>query len=78
MLGGFSDLSHKGDLMAYSKTNSKGVTYYLHGRTQTLKSGKQTTLYFFSKSVQAGALDSVPAGYVVSETKNGLPVLKKA
>jgi hypothetical protein len=64
--------------MAYSTTNSKGVTYYLHGRTRTLKSGKQSTLYFFSKEVKEGALDSVPAGYVVSETKNGLPVLKKA
>ena len=63
--------------MAYSKTNSKGVTYFLHGRTRKLSSGKTSTLYFFSKEVKDGALDSVPAGYVVSETKNGLPVLKK-
>ncbi len=63
--------------MAYSKTNSKGVTYFLHGRTRTLSSGKKSTLYFFAKEVKDGALDSVPAGYVVSETKNGLPVLKK-
>jgi hypothetical protein len=69
---------HKGDIMAYSHTNSKGVTYYLHGRTRVLKSGKESTLYFFSKEVKDGALDSVPSGYVVSETKNGLPVLKKA
>ena len=64
--------------MAYSHTNTKGVTYYSHGKTRTLKSGKTSTLYFFSKEVKDGALDSVPAGYVVSETKNGLPVLKKA
>ena len=64
--------------MAYSHRNSKGVTYYLHGKTRILKSGKKSTLYFFSKEVKDGALDSVPAGYVVSETKNGLPVLKKA
>jgi hypothetical protein len=64
--------------MAYSHKNSKGVTYYLHGRTRTLKSGKETTLYFFSKEVKDGALNAVPAGYVVSETKNGLPVLKKS
>ena len=64
--------------MAYSHTNQKGVTYYLHGKTRALKSGKTSTLYFFAKTVKDGALDSVPAGYVVSETKNGLPVLKKA
>lgn len=64
--------------MAFNKTNSKGVTYYLHGNTRTLKSGKTSTLYYFAKEVkETGSLDSVPAGYVVSETKNGLPVLKK-
>jgi hypothetical protein len=64
--------------MAFTYTNSKGVTYILHGRTTQSKSGKSRTLYFFSKTEKPGALDSVPAGYVVSETKNGLPVLKKA
>jgi len=64
--------------MAFSYKNSKGVTYYLHGRTRDLKSGKKQTLYFFSKEVKDGSLDAVPAGYVVSESKNGLPVLKKA
>jgi hypothetical protein len=63
--------------MAYAHTNGKGVTYYLHGRTRVLKSGKESTLYFFAKEVKDGALDAVPAAYVVSETKNGLPVLKK-
>ncbi len=63
--------------MAFSHKNAKGVTYYLHGRTRVLKSGKESTLYFFAKEVKDGSLDSVPAGYVVSETKNGLPVLKK-
>ena len=65
--------------MAYSYTNSKGVTYFLHSTTRMLKSGKQQTLYFFAKEVKdEGALDAVPAGYQVSESKNGLPVLKKA
>lgn len=64
--------------MAYTYTNSKGKSYILHGRTRTLKSGKQTTLYFFAKEEKDGSLDAVPAGYVVSESKNGLPVLKKA
>ncbi len=63
--------------MAYSHTNAKGVTYYLHGRTRVLKSGKESTLYFFAKEVKDGALDAVPGAYEVSETKNGLPVLKK-
>jgi hypothetical protein len=38
-------------------------------------------IYFhedFSKEQKPGALDAVPAGYVVAETANGLPVLKKA
>jgi hypothetical protein len=64
--------------MAFSHTNSRGNTYYLHGKTTTLKSGKQQTIYYFGKEIKEGALNEVPAGYVVSETKNGLPVLKRA
>lgn len=64
--------------MAFAATNSKGVTYYLHGRETTLKNGHQSTLYFFAKEVKDGALDNVPTGYEVAETRNGLPVLKKA
>ena len=64
--------------MAFSFTNSKDRTYFLHQRTTTLKSGRTQTLYFFAKEVKEGALDAVPDGYVVSESKNGLPVLKKA
>lgn len=63
--------------MAYSHTNSKGATYYLHGKTRTTKSGKETTLYYFAKEIKDGALDAVPPGYYVSETKNGMLVLKK-
>ena len=63
--------------MAFSFKNSKGQTYFLHASTRTLKSGKQQHLYFFAKSVKAGALDTVPQGYEVSESKTGLPVLKK-
>jgi hypothetical protein len=64
--------------MAYSHMNSKGVTYYLHSRKTILRNGREQTLYFFAKTIKEGALDAVPSGYVVSETKNGLPVLKKA
>ena len=55
--------------MAYSHTNSKGVTYYLHSN------GK---MFYFSKEVKEGALDAVPAGYNVVEMKTGMLVLKKA
>jgi hypothetical protein len=63
--------------MAYSYKNSKGTTYYLHATTRTLESGKQQHLYFFAKTVKAGALNAVPDGYMVAESKSGLPVLKK-
>jgi hypothetical protein len=63
--------------MAFSFKNSKGQTYYLHASNRTLKSGKQQSLYFFSKTVKDGALNEVPAGYEVAESKTGLPVLKK-
>ena len=63
--------------MAYAHTNSKGRTYYLHSRETVLKNGGTQTIYFFGKEVKEGALDAVPEGYVVSESRNGLPVLKK-
>ena len=63
--------------MAYKHVNKKGVTYFLHGKSRTTSTGKTATLYFFAKEAGAGALDAVPAGYVVSETTNGMLVLKK-
>jgi hypothetical protein len=63
--------------MAFSYSNKKGVTYILHARSNTTKSGKVITLYFFAKEKKAGFLEAVPAGYKVVETPNGLPVLKK-
>ena len=54
--------------MAYSHTNSKGNTYYLHAR------GK---MFFFSREVKEGALDTLPAGYSVAEMKTGMLVLKR-
>lgn len=65
--------------MAHSYTNSKGDTYYLHGKKVTLKNGRMQQIYYFARDVRAEALDSVPAGYTVVETKRtGMPVLKKA
>jgi hypothetical protein len=63
--------------MAYAFTNSKGVTYYLHTKKSTTSTGKERTLFFFSKEVKEGTLDTVPEGYKVVEMKTGLPVLKK-
>jgi len=64
--------------MAFSYTNKRGVTYFLHSRVTVLKSGKSQSLFFFAKEQKAGVLEAVPAGYKVAETTNGLPVLKKA
>ena len=65
--------------MAYSFTNSKGTTYYLHTKKSMTSTGKERTLFYFSKEVKpADALDAVPTGYTVAEMKTGLPVLKKA
>ncbi|MBW7881796.1 MAG: hypothetical protein H3C34_04020 [Caldilineaceae bacterium] len=64
--------------MAFSYTNSKGRQYFLHARETTLKNGQKQTIYFFAKEQKEGVLNAVPAGYMVSESKNGLPVLKKA
>ena len=36
--------------MAYSHTNSKGITYYLHKSEVTLRGGKPQTIYFFTKT----------------------------
>ena len=63
--------------MAYAFTNSKGVTYYLHTKKSMTSTGKERTLFFFSKEIKDGTLDTVPEGYKVVEMKTGLPVLKK-
>jgi hypothetical protein len=63
--------------MAYGFTNSKGTTYYLHTKKTATSSGKERTLFFFSKEIKEGVLEAVPEGYTVAEMKTGLPVLKK-
>lgn len=54
--------------MAYSHTNSKGTTYYLHSKGR---------MFFFAREIKEGALDAVPAGYTVVEMKTGMLALKK-
>ena len=65
--------------MAFSVVSKKsGQTYYLHTRRVTLRGGREQTIYYFAKDRGAGAMDALPAGYVVSEnTRTGLPLLKK-
>ena len=54
--------------MAFEYKNSKGKTYFLHGRMTTLKGGGERMIFFFAGEVKDGALDAVPEGYMVSET----------
>lgn len=66
----------------HAVTNQKGNTYYLHSTEIKSKSkdGKSRTFYFFTKKNPADKgtpVGQVPEGYEVSETKNGLPVLRK-
>ena len=65
--------------MAYSHTNSKGVTYYLHSKEVTLRGGKQQRIYYFAKDVRPDdAIDELPDDRKVEENpRNGFLVLKK-
>ena len=63
--------------MAYTYTNSRGQSYILHSKDTTLKNGYARTIYFFAREERASALDKVPVGYKVAESRNGLPVLKR-
>ena len=65
--------------MAYSVVSKKtGKTYHLHSKEVTLKGGRKQTIYFFAGEVKDGALDALPAGYIVIENeRTGLPMLKK-
>ena len=63
--------------MTFTYKNSRGNTYYLHSRETQLKNGQKSTIYFFAKEEKDGKLEAVPSGYIVAETPNGLPVLKK-
>lgn len=63
---------------AFSYTNKKGQTYFLHTREVTLKNGRVQRIYFFARDVREGVLAELPAGYQVVETeRTGMPVLKK-
>lgn len=64
--------------MAYSFTNSKGKTYFLHKKEVKSSTGKSRDLYFFAGDLRPEfAVNEVPAGKQVVELASGLPALKK-
>ncbi len=64
--------------MAFAHTNSRGQQYFLHMRDVTLKGGRIQRIYFFGREAKEGAIDAMPAGYIVVENaRTGLPILKK-
>jgi len=66
----------------YAQKNSKEKTYYLFTKEVELKNGNgKRNIYYFAKdpaNKKGKPLAKVPEGYKVSETKNGLLVLKRA
>lgn len=67
-------------MAAYSHTNSKGVTYYLHKKDVTLRGGKSQTIYFFAKVEKndKGEPTDLPSGYEVTENpRNGFLTIRK-
>ena len=66
-------------MAAFSNTNSKGQTYFLHSKNVTLRGGrKQMIFYFAREEKEEGGLEAVPEAYMVVENKKtGLPMLKK-
>jgi hypothetical protein len=66
--------------MPYSHKNSKGQTYYLHGKEVTLQGGRKQRIHYFAREPKEGeALDAVPAGHeVVENDRTGLPFLKRS
>jgi len=64
----------KSERMSITYTNRKGVIYYLcQGVTKT---GKPR--YYFAREPQGTPLEQIPAGYIISESVNGIVSLVKA
>ena len=59
--------------MAFSYTNRKGKSYYLHAH----KTRRRKVRYVFARSIGDGALDEIPPGYEVRENINGQVTLGK-
>jgi len=64
--------------MAYTHTNSKGVTYYLNSKKVVLRGGKEQEIYYFSKDQRPETIDKLPDGMTVVENdKNGFLTVKR-
>ncbi|NTU64166.1 MAG: hypothetical protein HGB05_12390 [Chloroflexi bacterium] len=60
--------------MPVTYTNRKGFTFYLcQGVTKT---GKPR--YFFAREIKGEPVDQIPAGYVITESVNGIVSLSKS
>jgi hypothetical protein len=66
--------------VAYEHTNSRGESYFLHGKEVVLRNGRKQRIFYFSRSQKdAEGIDTVPTGYMVGEnSRTGLPYLTKA
>lgn len=58
---------------AFAYENRMGETYYLHGGTT--KTGKPR--YFFARTTREGALATMPKGFEVSESINGVVSVRR-
>lgn len=68
------------DVAAYTHTNSRGVTYFLHKKDVVLRGGKEQTIYFFTKDDKGakGEPAELPTGYEVTENdRNGFLTIRK-
>ena len=63
--------------MAFMYEKINGDKVYLHHKATELRNGHKQTIYFFTKDIREGALNEVPDGYEVYETRTGLVVLRK-
>lgn len=68
------------DVKAFAYTNAKGQVYYLNTKEVTLKNGRVQRIYYFSRDIREdSALEAVPEGMEVMETKRtNMPVLKRS
>ena len=66
-------------MAAYSHTNSKGVTYFLHTKEVTLRGGRLQRIYWFAKEENPENVQSeLPEGMkVVENERNGFLALKR-
>jgi len=65
--------------MPYTHVNSKGETYYLHGKDVVLRNHRVQRIHYFARQPRPGeVLEELPPGYVITENpRTGLPILAR-